>query len=87
MLRVVHGNLAPVPQGDLDPDVVQEVQRKSNGYSLDVLKARLGPRNLGETTPGGSGYVVPDAAVTIIPCNVSNPNVVSHFGLSACLAQ
>ena len=38
MLSVVEGGLAPVPWEDLDPAMVQEIQRESSGYTLDVLK-------------------------------------------------
>ena len=35
MLSVVDGGLAPVPCEDLDPAMVQEVQRESSGYRTD----------------------------------------------------
>ena len=38
MLSVVDGGLAPVPWEDLDPAMVQEIQRESSGYTLGVLK-------------------------------------------------
>ena len=41
MLSVVDGGLAPVPSKDLDPAMVQETQRESSGYTLDVLKNQL----------------------------------------------
>ena len=37
MLSVVDRSLAPVPWEDLDPAMVQETQRDSSAYSLDVL--------------------------------------------------
>ena len=43
MLSVVDGSLAPVPWEDLDPAMVQEIQRESSGYTLDVLKSQLRP--------------------------------------------
>ena len=43
MLSVVDGGLAPVPWEDLDPAMVQEIQRASSGYTLDVQKDRLRP--------------------------------------------
>ena len=41
MLSVVDRGLAPVPWEDLDPAMVQEMQRESGGYTLRVLKDRL----------------------------------------------
>ena len=38
MLSVVDRGLAPVPWEGLDPAMVQEVERESSGYNLDVLK-------------------------------------------------
>ena len=38
MLSVVDGGLAPVPWEDLDPVMVQEIQRESRDYTVDVLK-------------------------------------------------
>ena len=38
MLSVVDRSLAPVPCEDLDPAMVQNIQRESSGYTLDVLK-------------------------------------------------
>ena len=38
MLNVVDGGLAPVPWEDLDPAMVQEIQREGSAYTLDVLK-------------------------------------------------
>ena len=52
MLSVVDGSLAPVPWGDLDPAIVQEIQRESSGYTLDVLKNQVRRRDALETTPG-----------------------------------
>ena len=42
-LRVVNRSLAPVPWEDLEPALVQEIQRESSGYTLDVLKNHLRP--------------------------------------------
>ena len=44
MPSVVDASLAPVSWEDLDPALVQEIQRESKGYTLDVLKDRLRPR-------------------------------------------
>ena len=43
MLSVVDGRLAPVAWEDLDPAMVQEIQRESSGYTLDDLQDRLRP--------------------------------------------
>ena len=82
MLSVVDGKLAPVPWEDLDPAMVQEIQRESSGYTLDVLKNQLRPRNAVETTPGGDEYVASDTVAPNSPCCVPNPDVVSECGLS-----
>ena len=76
MLYVVDGDLAPVPWEDLDPALVQEIQRESRGYTLDVLKDHLRPRDAVETTSGGDEYVVSDTAAPNSPCRVPNPDVV-----------
>ena len=43
MLSVVDGGLAPVHSEDLDPAMVQQIQRESSSYTLDVLKKQLRP--------------------------------------------
>ena len=80
MLSAVHGSLAPVPWEDLDPAMVQENQRESSGYTLDVLKNQLRPRDAVETTPVGNEYVVSDTVAPNSTCRVSNPDVVSEAG-------
>ena len=55
MLSVVDGSQDPVPWEDLDPAMVQEIQRETSGNTLDVLKNQLQPREpwrllLGETS-------------------------------------
>ena len=82
MLSVVDGSLAPVPWEDLDPAMVQEIQRESSSYTLDVLKNQLRPRGAVETTPGKDEYVVSDTVAPNSPCRVSDPDVVSECGLS-----
>ena len=82
MLSVLDGSLAPVPLEVLDPAMVQEIQRESSGYTLDVLKNQLRPRDAVETTPGGDNHVVSDIVAPNSPCRVSNPHVVSECGLS-----
>ena len=82
MLSVVDRGLAPVPWEDLDPAMVQQIQHESSGYTLDVLKNRLRPRDDVETTPGEHEYVVSDTVAPKSPCRVPNPDVVSECGLS-----
>ena len=82
MLSVVDGGLAPVPWEDLDPAMVKEIQGLSSGYTLDVLKNQLGPRDAVETTPGGDEYVVSDTVAPNSPCRVPKPDVDSECGLS-----
>ena len=82
MLSVVDRSLAPVPWEDLDSAMVQETQRVSSGFTLDVLKNHLRPRDAVETTPGGDEYVVSDTVARNSPCHVSNQDVVSECGLS-----
>ena len=76
MLSVVDGGQGPVPWEDLDPAMVQEIQRESSGFTLDVLKNHRGPRDAMETIPGGDEYVVSHAAAPNSPCHVSNPDAV-----------
>ena len=82
MLSVVDGSLAPVSWEDLDPAKVQEIQRESSGYTLNVPKNQLRPRNTVETTPGGDEYILSDTVAPNSPCRVCNPDVVSDCGLS-----
>ena len=82
MLGVVEGGLAPVPWEDVDPAIVQEIQRENSRYSLDVLKNQLRPRDAVETTPGGDEYAVSDTVAPNFPCRVPNPDVVSECGVS-----
>ena len=82
MLVVVDGGVAPVPWEDLNPAMVHEIQCESSSYTLDVLKDRLRPQNVVETTPRGDEYVVSDAVAPNSPCHVPNPDVVSECGLS-----
>ena len=82
MLSVVDRGLARVPWEDLDRAMVQEIQRESSGYTLQVLKKQLRPRDAVETTPGGDEYVMSDIVAPNSPCRVPNPDVVSECGLS-----
>ena len=76
------GDLAPVPWQDLDPAMVREIQRERSGFTLDVLKNQLRPRDAVETTPGGEEYVMSDTVVPNSPCHVPYPDLVSECGLS-----
>ena len=82
MLSVVDGSLAPVSWEDLDPALVQEIQRASSSYTLDVLKDRLRPQDAVETTPRKDEYIVLDAVAPNTLCHAPNPDVVSECGLS-----
>ena len=82
MLSVVDGGLASVPWEDLVPAIVQEIQLESSGYTPNVLKNQLRPRDAVETTPGGDEYVVSDTVAPNSPCRVPSPDVVSECGLS-----
>ena len=77
MLSVVDGGQSPVPWEDLDPAMVQEIQRESDGYTMSVLKDQLRPQDAVDTTPGGEEYVVSDATAPVSPCHVPHPDVVS----------
>ena len=79
---MVDGGLAVVPWEDLDPAMVQEIQRESSGYTLDVLKDQLRPGEAVEATPWGDKYIVSDAVAPNSPCHVPNPDVVSECRLS-----
>ena len=82
MLSVVDESLASLPWENLDSAMVQKFQRESSGFTLDVLKNDLRPRDAVETIPGGDEYVVSDAVAPNSPCHVSKPDVVSECGLS-----
>ena len=71
-----------MPSEDLDSVIVQEIQRESSGFTLDVLKNQLRPQDAVETTPGANEYVVSDTVAPNSPCRASNPDVVSDCGLS-----
>ena len=67
MLCVVDGSLAPAPWEDLHSAMVQEIERESNGFTLDVLKNQLRPQDAVETTPAGDEYVVSDTVAPNSP--------------------
>ena len=62
--------------------MVQEIQRESSSFTLDVLRNQLRPRDAVDTTPRGEEYVLSDTVAPNSPCRVSNPDVVSESGLS-----
>ena len=82
MLSVVDGGLTSIPWEDLDPTLVQAIQRESDGLALGDLKDRLRPQDAVETTPGGDDYVVTDTNAPNSPCHVPVPDGVSECGLS-----
>ena len=82
MLSVVDGGLTSIPSEDLDPTLVQAIQRESDGLALGDLKDRLRPQDAVETTPGGDEYVVTDTNAPNCPCHVPVPDGVSECGLS-----
>ena len=48
--------------------MVHEIQCESSGYTLNVLKNQLRPRDAVQTTPGGDQYVVSDTVAPDSPC-------------------
>ena len=82
MLSVVDGGLTSIPWEDLDPTLVQAIQRESDGLALGDLKDRLRPQDAVETTPGGDEYVVTDTNAPNSPCYVPVADGVSECGLS-----
>ena len=82
MLSVVDIGLTSVPWEDLDPTLVQAIQRESDGLALGDLKDRLRPQDAIETIPGGHEYVVTDTNAPNSPCHVPVPDGVSDCGLS-----
>ena len=82
MLSVVDGGLTSIPWEDLDPTLVQAIQRESDGLALGDLKDRLRPQDVIETIPGGVEYVVTDTNAPNSPCHVPVPDGVSECGLS-----
>ena len=63
MLSVVNGSLAPVPWEDMDSAMVQEIQRETSGFTLDILKNHLRPRDAVETTRGETST----SCLTLLP--------------------
>ena len=80
MLSLVDRGLTSIPWEDLDPTLVQALQRESDGLALGDLKDRLRPQAAIETTPGGDEYVVTNTNAPNSPCHV--PDGVSECGLS-----
>ena len=52
MLSVVDRGLTSIPWEDLDPTLVEAIQRESNELALGDLKDRLRPQDSIETIPG-----------------------------------
>ena len=82
MLSLVDGGLTSIPWEDLDPTLVQAIQRESDGLALGDLKDRLRPQDAFETIPGGDEYIVTDTNAPNYPCHVPVPDGVSECGLS-----
>ena len=82
MLSVVAGGLTSIAWEDLDPTLVQAIQRESDGLALGDLKDRLRPQDAIETIPEGEGSVVTDTNAPNSPCHVPVPDGVSECGLS-----
>ena len=78
MLSVVDGGLTSIPWEDLDPTVVQAIQRESDGLALGDLKDGLRPQDAIETIPGGDEYVVTNTNSPNSPCHVPVPDGVSE---------
>ena len=79
MLSLVQQSLAAVSWEDLDPAMVQETQRESCCYTLDVLNDGLRLLDAVKTTPGRHEYIVSDAVAPNISCHVPNPDVDSEW--------
>ena len=82
MLSVVDGGLTSIPWEDLDPTLVQAIQRENDGLTLGDLKDPLQPQDAIETIPGGDEYVVTNTNAPNSPCHVPLPDGVSEYGLS-----
>ena len=73
--KVMDGSLAPVPWEDFDSALVKKRHPQRKGYTLDVFRDRLRPRDVVGTTQKGDEYVVSDVAVANTPCNVPKSDV------------
>ena len=82
LLSVVDGGLTSITWEDLDPTLVQAIQRESDGLALGDLKDRLRPQDTIETTPGGDEYVLTNTNAPSSPCHVPVADRVSECGLS-----
>ena len=82
MLSVVDGGLTSIPWEDLDPTLVQAIQRESDRLALGDLKDRLRPQDAIETIPRGDEYMVTNTKVPNSPCHVPVPDGVSECRLS-----
>ena len=82
MISWVDGGLTSISWEDLDPTLVQAIQRESDRLALGDLKDRLRPQDAIETTPGRDEYVVTHTNASNSPCHVPVPHGVSECGLS-----
>ena len=87
MLSVVDGGSTSIAWEDLDSTLVQNIQRESDGLTLDDLKDRLRPQDAIETIPGGDEYVVTNTNAPNSHCHVPVPDGVSECGLSELLSS
>ena len=74
--------LLPSLLEDLDPTLVQALQRESDGLALYDLKHRLQPQDAFKTIPGGDEYVVTNTNAPNSPYRVPVRDGVSECGLS-----
>ena len=79
MLRVVDGGLTSTPWEDLDPTLVQAIQRESDGLTLGDLKDQLRPQSAFGTITGGDEYVVTIINAPYSSCHVPVPDGVSEM--------
>ena len=82
MLSVVDGTLTSIPWEDLDPTLVQTIQRESDGPALGDPNDRLRPQDAIEAIPGVDEYVVTNNDAPNSPCLVSTPDGGSECGRS-----
>ena len=82
MLTVVDGGLTSIAWEDLDPTLVQAMQRESDGLALGNVKHQLRPQDAIDTSPGGDEYVVTNTKAPNSPCHVPVPDGVSECGIS-----
>ena len=81
-MTLIDGDLSPVPWEDLDPQLLQEIQDESKGYTLRVLRDRLHPHPQVYTTSGGLPYDVPKPSTEEEATSQRGTEVLSDCGLS-----